>query len=83
VLYGDDSPVQGEVWRCPAAMLPSLDRYEGTAEGLFRRVAVTVDTPLGRTPCWTYTAGPALSRKLTPERRIVSGDWTAPARTGG
>lgn len=80
VLYGSDSPVHGEVWRCPAALLSSLDRYEGTADGLFRRAAADVETPLGRTPCWVYTAGPALSRKLTFDRRIVSGDWTAAAR---
>jgi gamma-glutamylcyclotransferase (GGCT)/AIG2-like uncharacterized protein YtfP len=80
VLYGEDSPVHGDVWRCPARFLPSLDRYEGVAEGLFRRVAAEVDTAGGRTPCWLYTAGPALSRKLSFDRRIVSGEWTGAAR---
>jgi gamma-glutamylcyclotransferase (GGCT)/AIG2-like uncharacterized protein YtfP len=81
VLYGDNSVVHGEIWRCPAALLPSLDRYEGTADGLFRRVAVDVERLRGGTPCWVYTAGPALSRKLTLDRRIVSGNWTATARS--
>lgn len=81
VLYGTDGPVRGELWRCPAALLPRLDRYEGTADGLFRRVAVEAETPRGRTPCWVYAAGPALSRKLAFERRIPSGYWAA-ARPG-
>lgn len=75
VLYGD-APVQGEVWRCPAGMLFRLDEYEGTAEGLFRRVATEVRAANGEAiPCWTYTAGPALSRKLTLDRRIEAGVW--------
>jgi gamma-glutamylcyclotransferase (GGCT)/AIG2-like uncharacterized protein YtfP len=80
VLYETEGTVQGEIWRCPAALLPSLDRYEGTADGLFRRVATEVETPRGRTPCWLYTAGPALSRKLSADRRIPSGDWTEATR---
>jgi gamma-glutamylcyclotransferase (GGCT)/AIG2-like uncharacterized protein YtfP len=77
VLYGD-APVRGEVWRCPAAMLPGLDAYESTDDGLFRRVAVQVATGNGDLPCWTYAAGPALSRKLTPDRRLAEGCWPAP-----
>jgi gamma-glutamylcyclotransferase (GGCT)/AIG2-like uncharacterized protein YtfP len=74
VMYGD-VPIQGEVWRCPAALLARLDEYEGTAQGLFRRVATEATTGDGaRLPCWTYTAGPALSRQLTLDRRIES--WT-------
>lgn len=70
MLYGG-SPVRGEIWRCPAELLPRLDSYEGTADGLFRRVGVEVDG----TGCWTYVAGPALARRLTAENRIASGDW--------
>jgi gamma-glutamylcyclotransferase (GGCT)/AIG2-like uncharacterized protein YtfP len=79
LLYGD-APVHGEVWHCPAPLLPKLDEYEGTATGLFRRVGVEVhagdgfDAPI---PCWTYAAGPALSRKLVAERRIAGGAWPA------
>lgn len=65
VMYGS-SPVQGEIWRCPVERLASLDAYEGVDDGLFRRVGVD----LNGTACWTYVAGPKLTRKLTPARRI-------------
>lgn len=74
LLYGD-SPVHGDVWRCPAALLQELDGYEGVADGLFMRRGVTVDAGDYTVPCWAYTAGPALSRRLLPDRRIESGDW--------
>ncbi len=67
--------VHGEVWRCPAPLLPRLDEYEGVDERLFRRVGVEVRD----WPCWTYVAGPKLVRLLTPDRRIASGVWTAGA----
>jgi gamma-glutamylcyclotransferase (GGCT)/AIG2-like uncharacterized protein YtfP len=70
VLYGNN-PVHGEVWRCPVELLRSLDIYERVDEGLFRRVGVEVRMENGTTQgCWTYVAGPRLSRKLTPARRI-------------
>lgn len=70
VLYGS-TPVHGEVWRCPAELLASLDEYERVDEGLFRRVGVEARLENGTTQgCWTYVAGPRLSRKLTPARRI-------------
>ncbi len=67
--------VEGEVWRCPAGVLPRLDRYEGVAAGLYARVRVRA----GEHDCWTYVAGPALAHLLTPELRIPSGVW-APGR---
>lgn len=70
VLYGS-TPVDGEIWRCPVEKLDALDSFEGVQQGLFRRVGVTV-RDIG---CWTYVAGPGLTRKLTPERRIVR--WPA------
>jgi gamma-glutamylcyclotransferase (GGCT)/AIG2-like uncharacterized protein YtfP len=76
VLYGD-APVYGEVWRCPVSLLAGLDRYEGTTNSLFRRVAVEVETEHAAMPCWIYVAGPSLSRKLVLDRRISSGDWAA------
>lgn len=84
VLYGDGE-VRGEVWRCSADRLLKLDAYEGTADGLFRRVAVEADTPLGVLPCWIYAAGPALSHRLVPDRRIPDGRWptAAPGPEGG
>ncbi|HSJ13955.1 MAG TPA: gamma-glutamylcyclotransferase family protein [Longimicrobiales bacterium] len=74
MLYGE-TPVTGEIWRCPAAVLPRLDEYEGVGEGLFRRVATAVTDaadPARELACWTYVAGPALARKLTPDRRTAA-----------
>ncbi|HUP90323.1 MAG TPA: gamma-glutamylcyclotransferase family protein [Longimicrobiales bacterium] len=71
VLYGA-SPVEGDVWKCPVGLLSTLDQYEGVSDGLFRRVGVTVMMELNEVPAWTYTAGPALSRKLVPSQRISS-----------
>jgi gamma-glutamylcyclotransferase (GGCT)/AIG2-like uncharacterized protein YtfP len=70
MLAGPDR-IHGEVWRCPAGVLLELDRYEGVAAGLFRRVAVQV----GPHACWSYVAGPRLGRRLTPDRRISGGRW--------
>ena len=71
VLYGA-TPVQGEVWKCPASMLSMLDEYEGVADSLFRRIGVEATledgSPIG---CWAYVAGPKLSRKLVPARQIA------------
>lgn len=73
LLYGE-TVVRGEIWRCPADALLRLDEYEGVGEHLFRRIAhEVVENTTGETyPCWLYVAGPALSRKLTPDRRIAS-----------
>jgi gamma-glutamylaminecyclotransferase len=80
MLYGGTA-VRGEVWRCPDALLPRLDAYEGVESGLFRRVGVRV----GEHACWTYVAGPALARQLTAARRLHDGDWLGRRRerTGG
>ena len=71
ILYGQ-TPVRGEVWRCPADRLWQLDEYEGVGSGLFRRVGIEV----GEFACWTYVAGPGLAHRLTPDRRLSTGDWT-------
>jgi len=79
VLYGE-ADVHGELWRCPASLLLQLDEYEGTRDGLFRRVGLEARSADGASvPCWVYAAGPALSRKLVPEKRIHGGRWTPPA----
>lgn len=70
--------VQGEVWRCPTPLLDALDQYEDVAAGVFRRVAVRA----GGRACWTYVAGPALARRLTPLGRMESGRWVLPAGLG-
>ena len=71
LLLGGDGVVEGEVWRCPAPLLRVLDRYEGTEEGLFRRVAVEV----GEHACWVYVAGPKLGPRLRAESIIERGSW--------
>jgi gamma-glutamylcyclotransferase (GGCT)/AIG2-like uncharacterized protein YtfP len=73
VMYGS-TPVYGEVWRCPAELLPLLDSYERVDDGLFRRIGAYASVEGSAEPvaCWTYVAGPALSRKLIPARRIAS-----------
>jgi gamma-glutamylcyclotransferase (GGCT)/AIG2-like uncharacterized protein YtfP len=77
VLYGN-TPVRGEVWRCPSRKLLQLDAYESVAEGLFRRVGVQVELDNGSVQgCWAYVAGPRLSQKLIPGRRVAS--WRAEA----
>jgi gamma-glutamylcyclotransferase (GGCT)/AIG2-like uncharacterized protein YtfP len=76
LMYGD-APVTGEVWRCPWDILEYIDRYEGVSEGMFRRVAADVSLSNDElVPCWLYTAGPAISHRLTPERRVQSGEWS-------
>lgn len=71
VLAGS-APVHGEIWRCPLERLRVLDRHEGVADGLFRRVGVRA----GDIACWAYVAGPRLTRELLPERRIAGGRWS-------
>ena len=74
VLYGS-TPVEGDLWRCPIGLLPVIDQYESVESGLFRRIGVKAQTAEGADyACWTYVAGPALTRKLTPARRIER--WT-------
>ena len=68
LLLSGDEPVEGTIWRCPSALLPELDRYEGVGEGLFRRVARRVDGHA----CWIYVAGPRLGLRLTPGARVRS-----------
>ena len=70
VLYGN-SPVPGDVWRCPTSLLPILDEYEGVQHGLFRRIGVNVKLDEGSevVGCWVYVAGPGLSEKLRPSSR--------------
>jgi len=78
LLYGS-SPVYGEVYHCPATLLPVLDEYEGIASGLYRRVGTKAERPDAEpVPCWVYTAGPNLASKLIPAQRIHNGIWRDP-----
>lgn len=74
LLLSGDHEVRGEIWRCPADLLPVLDQYEGTDDGLFRRVAIEVDG----TACWVYVAGPRLGPRLTQESRVTGDEWRRP-----
>ncbi len=70
IVYGK-TPVPGEIWRCPVALLPELDAYEQVNTGLFRRIGVEAQAADGSlVPCWAYVAGPRLAAKLTPARRV-------------
>jgi gamma-glutamylcyclotransferase (GGCT)/AIG2-like uncharacterized protein YtfP len=75
MLYGN-TPVAGEIWRCPAASLAQLDADAGTGQGRLRKVARQVALADGggeALACWLYVAGPALARELLPERRAKAG----------
>ena len=77
IVYGR-TPVQGEIWCCPAPLLSALDAYERIDTGLFRRIGVEATTFDGAiVPCWAYVSGPRLASKLTPARRIESWGVTA------
>jgi gamma-glutamylcyclotransferase (GGCT)/AIG2-like uncharacterized protein YtfP len=65
VLDGTE-PVPGVIWRCPAEILPRLDRYEAAEQRLFRRVGMRIDG----VACWLYVAGPRLGEHLLSERRL-------------
>lgn len=60
--------IRGEVRRMPSAALEVVDLATGVAEGLHRRVGVSV----GDTPCWTWVAGPQLAQRLAAARAAVS-----------
>jgi gamma-glutamylcyclotransferase (GGCT)/AIG2-like uncharacterized protein YtfP len=77
IVYGK-TPVQGEIWRCPAPLLKALDAYERIETGLFRRIGIEATAFDGSVvPCWAYVAGPRLASKLTPARRVDSWGVTA------
>ena len=69
--YGD-TPVHGEVWRCPVESLADLDAHAKVDDGVLRRIGHEVASAQGdRTPCWLYVAGPSLRRKLIPANRLT------------
>ena len=71
LLLGGTQRVRGEIWRCPADLLPRLDEHEGVDRGLFRRAAVEV----AGHACWIYVAGPRLGPRLVPQARMETGEW--------
>jgi gamma-glutamylcyclotransferase (GGCT)/AIG2-like uncharacterized protein YtfP len=70
LVYYGNSPVPGEIWECPAEVLKTLDSYEDTSSGLFRRIGLNARAGSDTIGCWAYVAGPRLAHKLTPARRI-------------
>lgn len=72
LVPGGSGTVQGELWECPAELLARLDRYEGIAQGLFRRERCRI----GEVEGWVYAAGPRLRRHLVPANRVAGGRWT-------
>ena len=70
LLYGE-SPVTGEIWRCPLSILAELDQYAGVETGEFRRIGHEIPSTNGLLPCWIYVAGPALRRRLLPSARLL------------
>ena len=66
LVAGRDA-VRGELYDVPAALLPTLDAYEGVAEGLYDRIAINT------------TAGPAETyRYLGPRSHATpcGAEWT-------
>ena len=60
----DAPPVEGELWQVTAAELARLDAFEEVDPadpagplGVYRRIAVTVETPRGPQTCWVYVGG--------------------------
>ncbi len=67
----DRDGVEGEIWETDAAGLARLDAFEGVAEGLYRRLPVTLQPPF---------AGADVEAYVYPEsvdgRRDVGSRWT-------
>jgi gamma-glutamylcyclotransferase (GGCT)/AIG2-like uncharacterized protein YtfP len=53
-LPGDQSGVEGELWRVDHACLARLDDLEGLAEGLYKRSAIALAEPITAEPVETY-----------------------------
>lgn len=54
--------------------LAALDRLEGTADDLYRRMAATVEDG---ERVWVWIAGPAIAATLGPHTAVPDGDWLA------
>ena len=64
VPAADAPPVEGELWRVTTAALAQLDAFEEVDSadpagplGVYRRLAVTVETASGPRACWVYVGG--------------------------
>lgn len=53
-LPGDQSGVEGELWRVNPECLARIDDLEGLAEGLYVRSVITLSEPITAEPVETY-----------------------------
>lgn len=72
-LAGDTAGVKGEVWEVDAAGLLKLDRFEGVAEGLYRRETVPLRAPFADRKVEAYYFAPSVAG-----RPDLGGEWNEP-----
>jgi len=72
-LADDLKGVSGEVWEVEPERLIKLDRFEGVAEGLYRREAVPLRAPFAGQRVEAYFFAPSVSG-----RPDVGGEWIEP-----
>ena len=72
-MADDQAGVFGEVWEVEAEALIKLDRFEGVAEGLYRREAVPLQAPFAGQKVEAYFFAPTVSG-----RRDIGGKWVEP-----
>lgn len=66
----DRDGVRGEVWSVDAAGLEHLDRFEGVAEGLYRREGVPLETPFADRRIDAYVFGSSVTG-----RTVIGAEW--------
>jgi len=66
----DRDGVHGEVWSVDAAGLARLDRFEGVAEGLYRREAVPMAAPFAAEAVDAYVFGSGVAG-----RAVIGSEW--------
>lgn len=66
----DRNGVSGEVWSVDAAGLVRLDRFEGVAEGLYRREPVPLEAPFADQAVAAYVFGSSVTG-----RRVIGSEW--------
>lgn len=63
--------VTGEVWSVSDEALTRLDAFEGVPEGLYRRVAISLERPFSEEAVQTYL----YARTISEQPEILSGGW--------
>jgi gamma-glutamylcyclotransferase (GGCT)/AIG2-like uncharacterized protein YtfP len=72
LVPGSEGEVTGELVASPGPRLGLLDRYEGLAEGVYRRVVIPVRSAGATLEAWAYVMPEAALRGGAPMR---SGRW--------